>query len=508
MSIKVFDWIASHAENTPHKLAVTDLASARTYTYEQMHDRVGRLARYLQDSFQIKKGDRVGALCLNNSEILELQFACQRLGAICVLLNFRLALPELEYIVQDCNVSAFLTDAEFLDTTQKLAEHLGTSRILLTHADGSNSPYEQAIASSSPLSVYADLTLDDPSTIMYTSGTTGRPKGAIITHSMALFNAINATVTAEISAASVQYTFMPLFHTGGLNVFTLPVLHAGGSVLIAKAFDPGECLKVLSDPAIGVTHTLAVPAMMLFMMQHPDFETTDLTALKAFYVGGAPVPVSTLNVWLAAGVNVQQGYGMTETGPVSIGLNGADAARKVGSAGKPVMHLDVKVVDEQGKEVPPGQVGELWLKGPSITPGYWEKPEANASSFTDGWLHTGDAAMVDDEGYYYIVDRTKDMYISGGENVYPAEVEDVIYQMPGVIENAVIGIHSEKWGETGRAILVVKEGANITESAVIAHCIGQLAKFKVPQDVVFVDALPRNATGKVLKTELRKKFGN
>lgn len=508
MTIKAFDWIASHANQTPDKIALEDLFSKRTFTYQEMNERIGLLADHLTGSCGIEKGDRVASLSYNNPEMLELQFACSRLGAIFVPLNFRLTVPELEYIVSDCAAKAMIADREFAETAEKVAGLTGVNTLIITNSDGSDSPYEQALKAATPLYDSVDLTLDDPATIIYTSGTTGRPKGAIISHSMALFNAVNLSVPAKITSDSVQYTFMPLFHTGGLNVFTLPVLHAGGKVIVTRAFDPGEVLSVINDPGYGVTHFLGVPAMMLFMSQHPDFERTDFSRIVAGYVGGAPVPVPTLKAWLGAGTNIQQGFGMTETGPACLALMAEDAERKVGSTGKPVTHIEVRIVDEVGNDVSTGEVGELWVKGPGITKGYWNKPEANASSFTDGWLHTGDAARQDDDGFYYIVDRTKDMYISGGENVYPAEVEDVIYQIEDIVEAAVIGVADERWGETGRAIAVLVEGSSLTEDAIISYCVERLAKFKLPKSIVFIDELPRNATGKVLKTKLREQYGN
>ncbi len=508
MDIKVYDWIASHANQTPDNVAVADLYSERTFTYEQLNDRIGRLTDGLDAVHGVGKGDRVAMLSYNSPEMLEMQFACTRLGAIFVPLNFRLTVPELEYIVADCSAKVLYADVEFAETAHRVADLAGVASVIVTNSDGSDSPYEDAMAAATVRGDSVALSLDDPSTIMYTSGTTGHPKGAVISHAMALFNAVNMSAPAKITSDSVQYTFMPLFHTGGLNVFTLPVLHAGGKVLLTRAFDPSEVLRVINDPGQAVTHFLAVPAMLLFMAQQADFEHTDFSRIVAGFVGGAPVPVPTLKAWQAVGANLQQGFGMTETGPSCLALMPEDAERKIGSTGKPVTHIDVRIVDDDGLEVAPGEMGELWVKGPSVIQGYWNKPEANAASFTDGWLHTGDAARQDEDGFFYIVDRTKDMYISGGENVYPAEVEDVIYQIEGIVEAAVIGVSDERWGETGKAIAVVEQGSNLTEDAVIAHCTERLARFKLPQSVEFTDALPRNATGKVLKTQLREQFGD
>jgi fatty-acyl-CoA synthase len=323
---------------------------------------------------------------------------------------------------------------------------------------------------------------------------------------MVFWNAVNLGIPAMISPQTVQLVILPLFHTGGLNCYANPVLHAGGTILIMRAFEPGQALDYLSDPALGITHFFGVPAPYQFMMQHPKFQSADLSRLRISGVGGAPCALAILEGWAARGVALIQGWGMTETSPAGTMLDASDAIRKVGSAGKAMMHTEIRIVDDQGNDVAPGDIGELLIKGPNITPGYWNKPEATASAFTDGWLHTGDACRMDDEGFVYIVDRWKDMYISGGENVYPAEVENVLFQLPQVADAAIIGVPNERWGEVGMAIVVRKEGQALEEGDIIRHCLGRLAKFKVPQSVTFVDVLPRNATGKVLKRELRSQF--
>jgi fatty-acyl-CoA synthase len=350
------------------------------------------------------------------------------------------------------------------------------------------------------------MSQEDTTMIMYTSGTTGHPKGAEITHQMNLYNSINLGVPGRISPDTVHLVALPLFHTGGLNCYANPVLHAGGQVLLLREFTPGAALKVMGDAELGVTHFFAIPAAYQFMMLHPDFESTDFSRIKIAGVGGAPCAETILKTWLAKGVSVFQGWGMTETSPGGTALNAEDAVRKLGSAGKPVMHTEIKIVDDEGNTVPQGDVGELLIKGPNITPGYWNDPKATAEAFVDGWLKTGDAARCDDEGFIYIVDRSKDMYISGGENVYPAEIENVLYELPQVAEAAVIGIPDKRWGETGMAVLVLKEGASLEDKAVIDHCRKNLARFKVPHAVEHIDALPRNATGKVLKRVLRDRF--
>jgi fatty-acyl-CoA synthase len=323
---------------------------------------------------------------------------------------------------------------------------------------------------------------------------------------MTFWNCVNLGGPAYISPRTVLLTVLPLFHTGGLNCYTNPVLHSGGTVLIMRAFDPGVALQLISDPAGGINQFFGVPSIYQFMAQHPAFATSDFSRLVIGGVGGAPMPVPLLKVWEERGVALQQGYGMTETSPAVLTLDKEDAVRKAGSSGKPVLHTEVRIVRPDGTDAGVDELGELWVKGPNVTPGYWNRPDANASSFTDGWLHTGDATRVDDEGFYYIVDRWKDMYISGGENVYPAEVESVLHQLTAIAEAAIIGVPNEQWGEVGMAIVAVKPGYTLTPADIHAHCAANLARFKCPRLIEFVDALPRNATGKIHKPTLRKNF--
>ena len=495
-----YDWIAHHAHRRPKQLAINDLQTSRTFTYARLDKRIDQLAGALA-SRGISKGDRVALLAPNCAEYFELQFACGRLGAIMLPLNWRLTVPELAYILSDAEPTLLIHDKAFAEQANALAKSL-----LEIDPESPDGAYERALSSAPKPPPPVPLTHDDIGMIMYTSDTTGHPKGAIITHGMVFWNAVNLGIPALISPQTVQLVILPLFHTGGLNCYANPVLHAGGTILIMRNFEPGLALDYISDPKLGITHFFGVPAPYQFMMQHPKFRDADLSRLKISGVGGAPCALAILEGWAARGVALVQGWGMTETSPAGTMLDAADAIRKVGSAGKAMMHTAIRIVDEAGKDVAQGEIGELLIKGPNITPGYWNRPDATADAFTDGWLHTGDACRIDDEGFVYIVDRWKDMYISGGENVYPAEVENVLFQLPQVADAAIIGVPNERWGEVGKAIIVRKSGQSLEEGDVIRHCLSRLAKFKVPQSVDFVDVLPRNATGKVLKRELRTQF--
>ena len=502
MSIPYYDCIAHHAMRRPDSLATVDLATGRHHSYRVFDDRVARLAGAFGSLLGVEPGDRIAVLAPNGTDIFDVQFACGRTGAIFVPLNWRLADAELRAILADCTPEVLVFDPDFTDRAQTLALDCGIRKMLpfgptFEHITGTEPRLDAPVAA----------TLDDISTILYTSGTTGRPKGAIITHGMNFWNTVHSMAVANVSRATVFLGLLPLFHTGGLNVFSYPAFQAGGSVLIMRAFDAGEALRLIGDPLVGVTHLFGVPANFQFMGAHPRFTDTDMSRMIYAGVGGAPTPDTILRQWQEQGLILQQGYGMTETSPLVLMLDREDAVRKAGSAGKPVLNMEMRVVGEDGTDAPSGTIGELWVKGPNITRGYWQQPEVTAASFTDGWLHTGDAALVDDDGYYYIVDRWKDMYISGGENVYPAEVENVLYQNESIAEAAVIGVADARWGEVGRAVVVVRPGQSLTETEVVAHCAANLARYKLPHSVVFTDALPRNATGKVHKPTLRRHFG-
>ncbi len=501
MPIKHYDWSAYHANVRPHKVAIKDLSAKKELTFLDLDRRANKLAAWLQGQ-GVAKGDRVAILSQNCPEFFELEFACAKIGAVELPLNWRLTKPELEYILCDSEPSVLIYDETFSVVSTALLIDCGIQSSLEINQNDISNQYEMALSSAHDAPTIVECYQEDLIMIMYTSGTTGHPKGAMITHQMQLYNAINLAAPALVTTETVQLVVLPLFHTGGMNCYANPVLHAGGQIILIREFEPGLALSIIGDTNYQVSHFFGVPAPYQFMMNHPSFAATDLSNLKIAGIGGAPCAESILRTWADRGVAMVQGWGMTETSPGGIGLDPGDAERKLGSAGKPLLHTEVKVVDDRGQDLPWGEVGELYIKGPNITPGYWNNPKATVDSFDDGWLKTGDAARFDDEGFIYIVDRWKDMYISGGENVYPAEVENVIYQLPEVAEVAIIGVPDERWGETGKAFLVVKAGATIDEGSVISHCLKNLAKFKVPQSVEFIDALPRNATGKVLKRSL------
>ena len=505
MKVKHYDWTAHHAGVRGDKVAIVDLDTGSETTYAELDQRASRLAAWMQ-SQGMAKGDRVAILAPNCPEIFETAFACAKIGVICLPLNWRLTVPELEYILQDSSPKLLINDVKFAKESDALVRLCKTPLQLQLDVADANSSYALKVANSDGDYQAVACNHDDVAMIMYTSGTTGHPKGAMITFGMNFYNAVNLGLPAGVNSNTVQLVVLPLFHTGGMNCYANPILHAGGRILLMRDFEPGRALSVIGNPELGVTHFFGVPAPYQFMMQHPDFAATDLSRLQTAGVGGAPCAEAILRGWIDRGVALVQGWGMTETSPGGTMLEPEDAIRKIGSAGKCLLHTEVKIVDDDGNDLPWGEVGELLIRGPNITPGYWNNPEATAKSFVDDWLRTRDAARFDEEGFIYIVDRWKDMYISGGENVYPAEIENVLYQLPEVAEAAIIGIPDDRWGETGKAVVVVKPDQQLSADDVVAHCLKNLAKFKVPASVEFIDALPRNATGKVLKRNLRDQF--
>jgi fatty-acyl-CoA synthase len=500
-----FDWIAKRAELTPGTVALVDTATNREFTYEEFDRRAGRLARFFRDEWGIHPGDRIAFLGHNSTDVFDLLFAAARAGAILVPLNWRLAIPELRGIVADGSPRAMIHDAAFASEAGELLGGMpGAARMQTGGEPPAGGVAMEDTAADGPGLRMERRPLEDPWYILYTAGTTGRPKGVIQTFGMALFNHLNIGVPIDLTSGDTTLNVLPTFHSGGLNLYAIPTFIAGGTAIVQQAFEPSETLRLLAE---RTTAFFGVPAVYLFLSRHPDFGSTDLSGVRSWACGGAPMPVALLEAYAERGIRIRQGFGMTETGPTVFLVDEENALSKAGSVGKPQMHVDVRIVDAGGRDVADGEMGELWIKGPAVTPGYWQMPETTAESITDGWLHSGDVARRDEDGYYFIVDRWKDMFISGGENVYPAEVENVLYAHPAVAEAAVIGVPDPTWQEVGRAVVVLAPEGEATAEDLISFCRERLARFKVPRSVVFVDSLPRNPAGKVLKNELRDAHG-
>ena len=499
--------LMKRAHLSPNLEAFVDVATDRRLSYAELNARCNRTARALS-GLGVGKGDRVGLLLMNGVEFMESFFAIAKLGAVCVPLNWRLVPDELAFILKDSGTKALVYGTEFAAAAADLrgrgsdatdvAEwiHVGAER-----PDWARD-YDALLADASAEEPEIVAWDDDELYIMYTSGTTGLPKGAVHTHDTALWASLTIAVTAEMRYGDRYLVSLPLFHVGALTPITSNV-HRGLTNVVVRSFDPVETWQLIEREKVDCM--LAVPAMLNFMLQVPERDQVDYSSLRWCMSGAAPVPVSLIEAYAARKIEIHQVYGLTEScGPACL-ISPEDALAKAGSTGKAFFHTEVRVVDEAGNDVSPGQVGEVIIAGRHIMKGYWNRPEATAETIREGWLHSGDLATVDKEGFVYIQDRKKDMIISGGENVYPAEIENAILAHPGVKEVAVIGQDSAKWGESPFAI-VVKADPALTADAVLEHCNGKLARFKLPKGVAFVDEIPRNPTGKILKRLLREQF--
>ncbi|WP_069760501.1 long-chain fatty acid--CoA ligase [Streptomyces sp. LUP47B] len=491
-------WPARRARKTPHRTAL--IHGDTTFTYAALHTRVTRLAHALR-ARGIRRGDRVAYLGPNHPSYLETLFAAGSLGAVFVPLNTRLAGPEIGYQLSDSGARALV----YGPSHAGLVAGLPGSTDVRTYVEV-GAEYERLLAESAQEPIDEPVTADDTCIIMYTSGTTGRPKGAMLTHGNLTWNAINVLVDTDLIADERALVSAPLFHTAGLNMLTLPVLLKGGTCVLVEAFEPNATFDLIEQHRI--TFMFGVPTMFEQVARHPRWADADLSSLRILTCGGSPVSSPLIAAYQERGLTFLQGYGMTEASPGTLFLDAEHAIGKAGSAGVPHFFSDVRVVRPDLAPVDVGETGEVVLRGPHVMPGYWGLPEETAASFADGWFRSGDAARVDEDGYVFIVDRIKDMIISGGENIYPAEIEDLLLGHPDIAECAVIGVPDDKWGEVPRAVVVPREGSAPDPDEVLASLAGRLAKYKIPKSVVIADGLPRTASGKLLKSRVRKRFGS
>lgn len=497
--VGVGEWLSRREQLSPQQVGLVDVATGERLTYRALNTRSRALATFLAERYDVRVGDRVVALAANSPAYLDAFFACALLGAIFTPLNWRLTTPELAVILTDCAPKLLLHDAAHTD----LAQAAASTQSGLTLLDMANFPGEDAALAARAIP-FASADGEEIALILYTSGTTGVPKGAMLSHRMLTWNAINTQISWGLRESDVAPVSAPFFHAGGLNVLTTPLYHLGGTVVLLRDTSPDAILRVIE--AERCTLLFAVPTVFQMMLEAPAFAQADLTSLRFCISGGSPCPMPIIEGYSARGVEFRQGYGLTEVGVNCFSLAPEDARRKAGSVGRPVFHSRARLVDDDEREVADGTVGELALAGPHVCSGYWRRPEATAEAWRGGWWHTGDLALRDDEGYYYIVGRKKDMYISGGENVYPAEVEGVLATHERIGEVAVLGRPDPKWGEVGLAVVVARQPGTLTAEDVLAFCAGRLARYKIPRSVVFTDILPRNAMGKVIKSELYERY--
>jgi fatty-acyl-CoA synthase len=446
MGVDLVDITAKRAALTPHVIAFADAISGRTLTYASLEDRCARAAAALA-GLGVVRGDRVAILCRNRIEFFEIMFACAKLGAILAPLNWRAPAAELVLLVADCTPKALVYGREDAATAAVLGES-----VALVALDGR---YEELLATHAPLQTERRWRGDDVWALIYTSGTTGAPKAVMQTYQMAAVNAFHVNQAFGVRAGDQTLNFLPLFHVAGIQLVTLPTLMAGGTVHVLPGFDAERALALM--PQLDVF--FGVPAVYQQLALHPAFEQTDFSNVRAWGCGGAPLADVLVERFAAKGALVCNGYGMTETGPTAFVAAPEDALAKIGSVGKPQMLLDVRIVAD-GNDVGEGETGEIWMRGPGLTPGYWNKPDETAKTFTaDAWLKSGDIGRRDGDGCYYVAGRIKEMYISGGENVYPAEVENVLARHPAVLEAAIVGVPDDKWGEVGCAFVMLKPEA-------------------------------------------------
>ena len=511
------DWLERGERYWPDNVAVVDVAKGQAgrFTYRQLNQRANKLANWLRETVGVQRGDCVGMLALNGVEFLDAFFACGKLGAIFVPYNWRSHWRELVDLIEVTQPKVLIYSDDFKANVAEIEQatrstHAERAVRSYLHLDGSGIPhslsYEQTLQSATDAPVTNELIdAEDIICLIFTGGTTGLPKGAQISYRMIGWNTLN-TIIHELQRGDITITHTPMFHTGGLLVYTLPLLTLGGKVVIMRKWTPDEMLELIEREK--VTMFFCVPSQYQLMLQAPKFATTSFKSVRFMTSGGAPLPVPIIKAYRDQhGVVFKQGFGMTEFGPGIFSMGPEYAEKKAGSIGMPNYFVDARVVDDDNRPVSPNTVGELVLQGPSMCSGYFNNLEASKAAIdADGWFHTGDLARVDDDGFFFIVDRKKDMFISGGENVYPVEIETALYEHPAVAQCAVIGVPDEKWGEVGKAIVVLKPNATVTEEELIEHMKSRLAKFKVPKSVVFVAALPLSAAGKILKRELREMF--
>ena len=493
-------WIEQHAVSSPDRVAIR--FEGTEISYRALHVRIQKTAGFLHNTHGIGRGDRVAYLGFNTPECVISLFACARLGAVYLPLNWRLALPELDHVLGHAEPKVLITDSYHWNS----AVGLVTGRSECTLIDCANVV---------PASEDSDTTLaesnfggdpDVPLLLVYTSGTTGQPKGAVLTQNALLFNALNSVHMHELTLSDHILTVLPMFHVGGLNIHTTPGLYVGATISIHPRFDPAATLAAIENDRPSLL--VLVPATIAALIQQPNWQTTDLTSLRIVTTGSSIVPHSLIEAWHDRGVPVIQVYGSTETGPVALYQREEDAMMSVGSTGRGGLHTELRIVDDAGEDVNPGVSGELLLRGPNLFQKYWRDQSASVDAFETNWFLTGDIGYRDERGYVFINDRKTDVVISGGENIYPAELEQVLDGVDGIVEASVVGAADDKWGEIPVAVVVINEKVTMTVEEVLSAFDGRLARYKHPKAVSFVPALPRNVMGKVLKHELRHAVDN
>jgi len=503
--INVGDWIKKWSLLQPQKKMI--YFEDRPLTCQEVNHRTNQLCHLLLE-MGVQKGDRVSVLLHNCPQYLETFFALSKIGAILVPLNWRLAGPELEFILKDSGARILIFEPEF----EEVAASLRRNRSL-SNGDylclGQPCPdwaidYEKALLGHSVHEPVLEWPAgdEDPHILMYTSGTTGVPKGAVLSHRKTFFNVLNSDIFYNMTSQDVMIISRPMFHSGGLLVESAPVLYKGGTLILRKRFRPHEILETVQKYRVTL---LELPATVYqFILQECDLAQYDVSSVRRYFTGGERIPKAMLKEYYRKGIVISQIFGQTEASTITF-LPSEEAVLKIGSVGLPVFHGDVRIVDKAGKDVSPGEIGEIIIKGPTLMSGYWNRPDLTAETIREGWLYTGDLARMDEEGYIYIVDREKDMYISGGENVYPAEIEKVFHSHPKIFDAAIVGVPDEKWGEVGKGFILLKPNETMAQEEALQFLRGKVAKYKIPKYIEFVEELPKTASGKIQKFLLKEK---
>ena len=493
-------WIERWADFAPDKLAIR--FAGEDITYRAFDQRIRAVTAMLRHGLGVRRGDRIAFLGFNSADFLALIFACSRLGAIMVPLNWRLTPPELLYILGDSGASVLFFEPEFDDAAAAIGDALSGCRSVRFGAAAGWDDFETLLEGAEGGDRDQAVAPGDPVLIVYTSGTTGRPKGAVLSHTAMIFNAVNSTAAHDMTSADLVLTNLPMFHVGGLNIQTMPALHAGATVVLQRRFEVDATVAAIRDER--PTLLVLVPAQMQAVRDHPAWPDIDFSCLRCLDTGSTAVPPSLLAAYLDRGIPVIQIYGSTETAPIVIHQRIADAFATAGSTGKPALHCEARICDRKGNELPAGEKGEIVVRGPNIMTGYWNDPAATEEVLSaDGWFRTGDIGHRDEDGNYHVEDRASDLIISGSENIYPAELDLVLDDCADLVEAAVVGRPDAQWGEVPVACVVRRAGSAITGDAVLALFEGRLGRYKHPHDVVFLESLPRNVMGKILKYALR-----
>lgn len=502
--MNVGDWVRKWGELLPKKVAIID--DGREFTYGEINARCNRVANYLLKK-GVKKGDRVSVLLHNGHEFIEIYFALAKIGAILVPLNWRIAPPETAYILNDCEANFLFFGQDFAETASYIKDNIQHVKAYTSLGEEEFSWADhykdtEAYSSSEP-SPPDTLDFEDPHIILYTSGTTGFPKGALLSNRKTFYNALNAKIFYRLTTEDIFLVNRPLFHSGGLLVNSTPAFYSGATVIYKRRFALEEYLETIERYRVTI---IEPPATFLnFILKDCDLARYRLDSLRSCYTGGERVPEKLIREYHAIGVPLGQLFGMTETSIVCW-LPAEDTARKVGSVGKPVFHGEIRIVHPDMQPITPGETGEIVITGPILMSGYWNKPDETRKAFKGGWFHSGDLATTDDEGYIYILDREKNVFISGGENVYPAEIDKHLLQHPKIFDAAVYGVPDEKWGEVGRASIILKDNHEMEAQEVVDFLSGKIGKFKIPKHIEFVREFPRTASGKIQKYLLAKEF--